>query len=291
VSGAEPRLLIVSGLSGAGKTVALHALEDLGFYCIDNLPIDLLPAFSAQIRSQVQPLYEQVAVGIDARNPADSLSLFPQILQHMRTLGLTPELLYIEADDDTLLQRFSETRRKHPLKNVGTSLREALQRERALLAPIAEQADLRINTSGTFIHALRDQIRIRVAGRKPGQLALQFMSFGYKYGLPSEADFVFDVRCLPNPHWEPRLRDYTGQDRPVIDYLQGQAMVGQMLTDLKGFLEGWLPSFEAENRSYLTIAIGCTGGHHRSVFIVEQLAGHFSSMGKSVLVNHRDMQA
>ncbi len=290
MSHAAPRLLIVSGLSGAGKTVALHALEDLGFYCIDNLPIDLLPAFSEQIRRQVQPLYEQVAVGIDARNPADSLSQFPLILQHMRELGLSPELLYIEADDDTLLQRFSETRRKHPLKDGETSLRAALQAERTLLAPIAEQADLRIDTSGTFIHALRNLIRLRVAGRQPGRLSLQLMSFGYKHGLPAEADFVFDVRCLPNPHWDPRLRDYSGLDQPVVDYLQGQEPVAKMLADLRGFLDGWLPAYEAENRSYLTVAVGCTGGRHRSVFIIEQLAGHFRELGRAVLVNHRDMQ-
>ncbi len=286
-----PRLLIVSGLSGAGKTVALHALEDLGFYCIDNLPIDLLPAFSDQIRRQVQPIYEQVAVGIDARNPAESLSKFPQVLEHMRGLGLSPELLYIEADDDTLLQRFSETRRKHPLKDGDTSLRAALQAERKLLAPIAEQADLRIDTSATFIHALREQIRTRVAGHRPGRLSLQFLSFGFKHGLPAEADFVFDVRCLPNPHWDARLRDYSGRDQPVIDYLRGQEPVARMIADIRDFLEDWLPLFESENRSYLTLAVGCTGGRHRSVFIIEQLARRFEEAGKVVLVNHRDMQA
>lgn len=283
------RLIIVSGLSGAGKTVALHALEDAGFYCVDNLPVGFLPDFTRQLRASTLPAYRQVAVGIDARNPAEGLSQFPEALKGLASEGLPPELLFVEATDDVLLQRFSETRRKHPLSTGSLGLPDAIARERILLGPLSECADLRIDTSLTHIHELRDLIRERVVGRARGTLSLQFVSFGFKYGLPRDADFVFDVRFLPNPHWQASLRDCSGKDPAVIEFLERAPEVETVLQQLVGFLEAWIPRFQADNRSYLTVALGCTGGRHRSVFAVERLAAHFSKRGMSALMKHRDI--
>lgn len=286
---AGKRLIIVSGLSGAGKTVALHALEDAGFYCIDNLPLGFLGQFAAQIRADATPLYRRVAVGIDARNPAEGLSRFPDVLAQLERDGLDPELIFIEARDEVLIKRFSETRRKHPLSASGLALPDAIVRERKLLEPISEHADLRIDTSHTHIHQLRDTIRERVVGRRATRLSLQFLSFGFKYGVPPDADFVFDVRCLPNPHWQSRLRDRTGLEAEVIEFLERTPMVEQMLGELVTLLGAWVPRFEADDRSYLTVAIGCTGGRHRSVYVTERLARHFTDGGRSTQVKHRDM--
>lgn len=289
VDGASKRLTIVSGLSGAGKTVALHALEDLGYYCIDNLPVGFLTEFARLVAGSDLPLYRQVAVGIDARNPAEALSGFPAVLARLRCEALTPELVFIEADDDVLIKRFSETRRRHPLSTGSIGLRDAIAAERALLEPIAEVADLRIDTSHTYIHQLRDMVRSRVARREPGVMSVQFVSFGFKNGVPPDCDFVFDLRCLPNPHWQASLRDHTGQDPEVIAFLESAPRVADMLGDICALLERWIPCFEAENRSYLTIAVGCTGGRHRSVYMAERLAAHFRARRSAVLVSHRDM--
>ncbi len=284
------RLIVVSGLSGAGKSVALHTLEDLGFYCIDNLPVSLLPAFAAQMVDSGQPGYDNAAVGIDARNPASSLLRFPEIFDELRSKGARCELLFLEADDEILIKRFSETRRKHPLTASDRPLGEAIAEERKLLEPLTAYADFRIDTSRTNLHQLRDMLRRRVGGRTSGTLSLLFQSFGYKHGVPDDADFVFDVRCLPNPHWDPHLRPLTGHDEAVAQFLGNDPLVNEMYQDMRRFLENWIPRFMAENRSYLTIALGCTGGQHRSVYLAERLARHFRSQGRTgVIVRHREL--
>jgi RNase adapter protein RapZ len=286
----EPRrLVIVTGLSGAGKSVALHALEDFGYYCIDNLPIGMLSEFLRRGRETDRALYQKVAVGMDARNRAEDLSRFPALLRKLATDDPRPELVFFEASDDILIKRFSETRRKHPLSSHRVSLPDAIRRERELLAPLSEHADLRIDTSRTHVHELRMLIRERVVQRQNQGLSLQFTSFGFKHGIPPEADFVFDLRCLPNPYWDANLKDHSGSDPVVIDFLERSALVGQMQRDLCAFLDSWIPRFEAENRSYLTVALGCTGGHHRSVYMTEKLAAYYLGQGKAVLVRHRDL--
>ena len=286
---ANKRLIIVSGLSGSGKTVALHSLEDHGFYCIDNLPISFLTEFAQLVTASDSPLYRLVAVGIDARNPAAALSQFPDVVEAIRETRLTPELVFVEASDEVLLKRFSETRRKHPLSSDKISLPEALELERQLLAPIAEYADLRIDTTHTHVHALRELIRRRVARDELAKLSLQVMSFGFKHGVPPDADFVFDVRCLPNPHWQAGLRDATGRDPEVIEFLQTSPLVTDMTKAISTFLQDWIPKFHDDNRSYLTVAFGCTGGRHRSVYMAEQIGETFQGRDQQVIVHHRDM--
>ena len=284
------KLLVVSGLSGAGKSVALNTLEDMGYYCIDNLPANLLPAFAAEMVDSKRLSYESAAIGIDARNPAEALARFPTIISDLRSRGAVCELLFLEADESILIKRFSETRRRHPLTDERVSLAEAITRERALLSDLAEHADLRLDTSLTTLHQLRELIRARVGRGLNSMLSLLIQSFGFKQGVPRDADFVFDVRCLPNPHWVPELRRLTGKDSAVIEFLAGEPMVDEMYESLKSFLEQWMPRFRAENRSYLTVALGCTGGQHRSVYLAErlgsQLTGH---AGLSVIVRHREL--
>ncbi|HEC84384.1 MAG TPA: RNase adapter RapZ [Thioploca sp.] len=279
-------LLIVSGLSGAGKTIALHSLEDMGTYCVDNLPVGLLPAFAEQT-NHLGDCPGCVAVGVDARTTA--LHDMPALLQSLSETHIPYQVLFLEADDAVLIKRFSETRRKHPLTKPDVPLAEAIKCERQLLEPLAHRADIRINTSLTHVHQLRDMIRLRV-GLRPNQgLSLLFQSFGFKYGIPFDADFVFDVRCLPNPHWKTELRNLTGRDAAVVNFLQREPKVQQMREHLIGFLETWIPQFVAESRSYLTVAIGCTGGQHRSVYLTEQLAQYFSQLSYGVLVRHREL--
>jgi UPF0042 nucleotide-binding protein len=282
-------MIVVTGLSGAGKTVVLNALEDFGFYCIDNLPISLFTEFLSHILQGGEDLYQRVALGIDARNPPDVLTQFPNILHQLGMGDFETELVFVEANHETLLRRFSETRRRHPLSSSEISLWDAIHKERALLSPLCDQADLRIDTSHYHVHLLRDYVRERVAYHPLSNLSLQFVSFGFKHGIPLDTDFVFDVRCLPNPHWEAHLRDHSGQDPQVIEFLEKTPMVKEMAQHISAFLDSWIPQFEAENRSYLTIAIGCTGGHHRSVYIAERLAAHFKTLGKHVLTRHRDL--
>jgi UPF0042 nucleotide-binding protein len=283
------RLIVVTGLSGGGKTSALHALEDLGFFCIDNLPIALLLNFAQHVQEDPQSRYERVAVGIDARNPAESLASFPDTLSKLKKSGVTTELIFMESDDSVLIKRYSETRRKHPLSTSDLSLAAAIKRERKLLEPMLVAADMRLDTTHTYIHQLRELVWERIGRRSKSGLSLQFMSFGYKYGVPPDADFVFDVRCLPNPYWEAHLRQLVGSDQPVADYLEAQPKVRELVTQLTGFLDVWIPLFEADNRAYLTVAVGCTGGHHRSVYMVERLGGHFRKQYKDVLITHRDI--
>lgn len=283
------KLLIVSGLSGSGKSVALHTLEDLDYYCIDNLPVGLLEPFAQQLQDNPPVGQDNAAVGIDARNQSEDLQRFPQILTALRERGIQCEILYLQADDETLLKRFSETRRKHPLSKGNLSLADAIRQERSLLEPIAGNAALHIDTTHTNVHQLRDLIQERVGAKTDGTLSLLFKSFGFKHGVPKDADFVFDLRCLPNPHWDARLRPLTGRDNDVVEYLSAQPLVDEMYEVIRGFLETWIPRFECENRSYLTVALGCTGGQHRSVYLAERLGRHFATRYPSVLVRHREL--
>jgi len=283
------RLIVVSGLSGAGKSVAMDALEDLGYYCIDNLPVNLLPALAAELSSAGLPSYQRAAVAIDARNPEQALQRLPEVVDELRERGAIDQLVFLEADDQSLVKRFSETRRKHPLTAHDTALTEAIRRERELLAPVRTRAGICIDTSRTHLHELRDVVRRRVAEHPLETLSLLFQSFGYKNGIPHDADMVFDARCLPNPHWVPRLRPLTGQEAEVAEFLGTQAICNEMLEWIGGFLETWIPRFEAENRAYLTVAIGCTGGQHRSVYLVETLAARFRAVREGVMVRHREL--
>jgi UPF0042 nucleotide-binding protein len=281
--------IIVSGLSGSGKSVALNTLEDLDYYCIDNLPVSLLQKFALDLQ-QAQPPVARSAVGIDVRNLPAQLANFSDVLKALRANDIHYEILYLSCETDTLLRRYSETRRRHPLARGNLPLVEAIARERALLEPIAAQADLVLDTTGTNVHQLRDLVRARVDARPADSLSLMFQSFGFKRGIPRDADFVFDARCLPNPHWDDRLRALTGRDRPVIDFLEGRSEVDQMLGHIQEFLGRWLPVFEQENRSYLTVAVGCTGGRHRSVYLTERLGSHFITHWPNVMVRHRDLE-
>ncbi len=281
------RLICVSGLSGAGKSVVMHALEDLGYYCVDNLPLGLLEALAAELGSH--GAHARAAVGIDARNPGAPWQQVTAILEAIAARRVAVEVIFLEASDEVLIARFSETRRRHPLSGGATSLREAIERERELLAPLRDRADLRIDTSRTRLHDLRAMVVQRIDRRPAGRLSLLFESFAYRAGLPGDADMVFDVRCLPNPYWEPALRPLSGRDPEVVRFLSRQPLVAEMIADLTGLLEPWIPRFEAENRAYLTVAVGCTGGRHRSVYVAERLAEHFREQRPEVLLRHREL--
>jgi len=279
---------IVSGLSGSGKSIALQALEDLGFYCIDNLPAGLLPHFAEQLVATGPENVRHTAVGIDARNRA-FLDLLPASLERLRSLGVDYRIVYLEADEATLVKRFKETRRRHPLTGPETPLMEGIRLERKLLEPLAYNPTIRIDTTHTTPHELRARVQDFASAEDSVGMTLLFESFGYKKGTPADADFVFDVRCLPNPHWQLALRPYTGRDAPVTAFLEQHAEVGRMRDELIRFLETWLPGFESERRSYMTVAIGCTGGQHRSVYFVEHLAAHFATRGYKTQIRHREL--
>ncbi len=283
------KLVIVSGLSGSGKSIALETLEDSGYYCIDNLPVSLLEPFLRQAAAPNQAAFKKTALSIDARNQSASLEHFPDSIRIARNLGIDCQVLVLKADNETLLKRFSETRRKHPLTGTNRSLAEAIQLERTLLEPICGHADVLIDTTHTNVRQLRDLVRARVESGKQQFMSLYFLSFGFKNGIPLDADFLFDVRCLPNPHWQPNLRIKTGKDPEVIEFLQQSSQVKEYLDEIANFLSRWIPRFQAENRSYLTVAIGCTGGQHRSVYLVEQLAQRFIDEPCDVLVRHREL--
>ena len=287
------KLVIISGLSGSGKTVALHTLEDEDYYCIDNLPLGLLPQFVSRLVSRRVQLYDHIAVGIDARSNPEDLREFNSIIKEIKLSDVDHkieiEIIYLQAKFETLIKRFSDTRRKHPLTKKGLPLSEAIEVERDLLKEVATAANLYIDTTYTNIHELRDYIKERVVKRQKTNLSLLFHSFGFKNGAPADSDFVFDVRCLPNPHWEPDLRALTGQDPEVIKFLQDQDDVQQMLEHIKNYLNFVIPKFTKQNRYYLTISIGCTGGQHRSVFIAETLHNDFRDSFDNVSIHHREL--
>lgn len=278
------KLLIVSGRSGSGKSISLHVLEDLGYYCIDNLPASLLP----QLITHVGSNYSELAIGIDARNLPYDLDQFNLILDDLKNAGVEVQIIYLDADDNTLLKRFSETRRKHPLSNANVSLQEAIQNEKLLLEPIAHLADLRVDTSQYNMHQLCELITARI-NKHPQQLSLLIQSFGYKFGVPPDSDFIFDVRCLPNPYWLPELRPLTGLAPKIQDFIASKPETQLMLEHLKKFFQTWIPYFESSNRNYMKIAIGCTGGQHRSVFIAEKLAEFLRQSGKDIQLRHREI--
>lgn len=284
------RLIIVSGLSGSGKSVALHQLEDIDFYCVDNIPAALLKPFISHTIRGTDEVYPLTAVGLDARNRPNEIDTIPALVGELRRSGIGCEVLFLHASDEVLLKRYAETRRKHPLVSPDVSLREAIAVERKLLEPIVAAADLTIDTSAMGVHALRELIRERIDRRSDGRLALMFESFGYKHGIPGDADFVFDVRSLPNPYWQPSLRHLNGRDAPVVAYLETHDSVRNMLTALTEFLTARIAEFAQANRSYLTIAIGCTGGQHRSVYIAEELARRFRRVYPQVLTRHDSLQ-
>jgi RNase adapter protein RapZ len=283
------RLVIVSGLSGSGKSVALNMLADLDYYCVDNIPAGLLPGFIAYTVRTSEPSYRLTAVGVDARNRPEDLADVPRLVAELRRSGIGCEVVFLRAGNDVLLKRFSETRRRHPLSRDGIGLQEALEQEQRLLAPVATAADLTIDTSHLSVHELREMVKARVVDRPGAGPSLLFESFAYRHGVPDDADFVFDARSLPNPYWEPSLRDQTGRDAPVARFLDGQEEVTQYLADVTGFLERWMPSLVRSNRSYLTVAVGCTGGQHRSVYLAEKLAARFNASFGQALVRHRDL--
>jgi UPF0042 nucleotide-binding protein len=283
------RIIILSGLSGSGKTVALHMLEDLGFYCIDNIPAALLKPFISYTVRSPEPTYERTAIGLDARNTAAEIATVPQLIDELRRSGIQCEVIFLVTSEEELLRRFAETRRKHPMSRNNIDLREAMALERQLLEPIVYTADLVIDTSKMGVHALRDLIHQRVEQRATGRLSITFESFGFKHGIPGDADFVFDARSLPNPYWEPSLRNLTGRDEEVIRFLEGQTNVATLIADIANFIRARIPEYQASNRGYLTAAVGCTGGQHRSVYIVDRLANLFATQFSNVTARHASL--
>lgn len=282
------QMMVISGLSGAGKSVALHTLEDEGYLCVDNLPISMLVDLAKKMAADPES-YGQVAVGIDARGEADPLDQFESIIMQVNSLGVKTQVIFLDARDDILITRFSETRRKHPLSKHGAPLQAAIETERALLGRVEQIADVGIETSNLNLHQLREIMHKRVLGlnRKPLNILLQ--SFGFKHGQPYGTDFIFDVRCLPNPYWSTTLRQLTGKDQLVTEFLEEHELVGTMVDNISEFFLNWVPVFEAENRSYLTVSIGCTGGRHRSVYVVEQIFKRVNSKIDQITIKHREI--
>jgi len=285
----QTRLLIISGLSGSGKSVALHVLEDLGYYCIDNMPAALLRSLIDEVTQKEERPETRVAVGVDARNRQSDLAELPGLIAELQRDNIQTELLFLQAADEILLKRFSETRRRHPLAEHGSELRQAIERERDLLGPVINAADLILDTSRTSVYELAEAIRDRVDRRKSDMLSVLIQSFGFKHGIPADADFVFDLRCLPNPYWEAALRSKTGQDKDVVKFLDQQPQFNQMFEDILAFLSKWIPEYVGFDRNYLTVAIGCTGGQHRSVYMTEKLAAALKQIHDPVLTRHSEL--
>ncbi|MCU7958417.1 MAG: RNase adapter RapZ [gamma proteobacterium symbiont of Bathyaustriella thionipta] len=283
------RLIIVSGLSGSGKSIVLHTLEDAGFYCIDNLPMFLMPPLAEQLGQPSTPLPHHVAVGIDARNRSGNLQQINDIRKQLQQQKTACELIFLTANSDILIRRFNETRRKHPLSNETCPLQEAIEKERLLLQPLQSGADLTVDSSHTNVHQLRDLIHARINKHEKASMSLMIQSFGFKHGPPQDADFMFDLRCLPNPHWQQELRPLTGRDQAVIDFLSQYRNVSDMIDHISQFLQHWIDCFIREGRSYLTIAIGCTGGQHRSVYVTEALGKRLQGLAPQVIVRHREL--
>ncbi|HSG58484.1 MAG TPA: RNase adapter RapZ [Woeseiaceae bacterium] len=285
------RLIIVSGLSGSGKSVALRVLEDIGYHCVDNIPVALLKPCIEETAGGEPARSELLAVGIDARNPRSSLGALPELMRELRDQGIETELLFLQSDDEILLKRYGETRRRHPLAEAGTALRAAIDSEREILADVMNAADLIIDTSRTSIYELANTIRERIDRRKKAALSVLIESFGFKFGIPSDADFVFDLRSLPNPYWTHELRGLTGRDEEVMRFLDAQPPFSKMFEDILGFLEQWIPHYDSVNRGYLTVACGCTGGQHRSVYMAEKLAAALRESHEQVLTRHNELSA
>lgn len=281
-------LVIISGMSGAGKTYALHTLEDNGYYCIDNLPSQLLEALLNTPQIARQPY---LAVGIDIRGGRDSLLDTPGTIKRIRQRIPKTQLVYLYANQDVLLKRYNETRRRHPLAGEVQELDKAIRLEANLLEPLASDADFRLDTSHIGVYELGRLLDARICQTEPNRLSLMFQSFGFKHQVPTDSDYLFDVRCLPNPYWEPDLRNLTGRDAGIIEWLEQHEEVGKMYEDIRHFLEHWIPALETNNqRAYLTVSIGCTGGRHRSVYLAERLHKHFHGLlGNSVILRHREL--
>ena len=278
-------LLIVSGRSGSGKSSALNILEDLGYFCIDNLPLSLLPSLVHYF--QTSPTVSRIGVGVDVRSLPDDLSRFDSVLAELDNMGVSSDTLFLDARDDVLLARFSSTRRKHPLSTDSRSLSEAIDQEKIILDPIASRASVYLDTSNLNVHELQQTLAARLSNN--AQVTILFESFGYKHGVPLDADFVFDVRCLPNPHWQTSLREKSGLDAPVAEFLNGHAEVEALFHDISEFLLKWLPRLTADHRHYLTVAIGCTGGQHRSVYMVDRLADFMKNRVANIQTLHREL--
>jgi len=285
----EMRLIIVSGLSGSGKSVALHVLEDLGYYCIDNMPAALLDSVVDEVTSGGDQSAQLLAVGVDARNRRKDLEALPELITDLRKRGIQTDLLFLQASDDVLLKRFSETRRRHPLAEHGTALRAAIASEREILSEVVNSADLIFDTSRTSVYELADAIRERIGRRELNTLSVLIESFGFKNGIPADADFVFDLRCLPNPYWTVELRGLTGRDSEVSDFLDAQPAFIAMHDDILTFLKRWIPEYIDVHRSYLTVAVGCTGGQHRSVYMADKLAAALRDVHEPVLTRHNEL--
>jgi len=283
------RLIIVSGLSGSGKSIALHVLEDLGYYCIDNIPVALLKSAVHEVHSGKGPAAELLAVGIDARNRPEDLEALPKLINELRAQGVRTDILFLHASDEILLKRYSESRRRHPLATHGAELRKAIESEREILANLTAAADLVIDTSRTSVYELADAIRERVDRRKSDSLSVLIESFGFKHRIPADADFVFDMRCLPNPYWSADLRGLTGLDDEVMQFLDAEDSFNDMYKDIVSFLNRWIPRFETAHRSYLTVALGCTGGQHRSVHMAEKIAAELRKHHEPVLTRHNNL--
>lgn len=289
-NGQRPSLTVISGLSGSGKSIALNTLEDLDVYCTDNLPAEMLPAFVRSV-AEKEHAPTRLAVGIDVRNLSHDLAHVPEWLSAVGELGFDHRLVFFDTRNEVLIKRYSETRRRHPLSHDGLALHEAIALERTLLRPLQAIADLVIDTSELNVHQLRRRVITEIAAGASTGVSVLFESFAYKRGVPIDADFVFDARCLPNPHWDARLRPLSGRDAAVRDYLDGEPLVQEYLASVRGFIDTWLPRFEQDTRSYVTIAIGCTGGRHRSVYLAEQLARHCQAQGREdVLCFHRELE-
>ncbi len=287
----EMRLIIVSGLSGSGKSIALHVLEDLGYYCIDNLPVALLKPLLDELTNPDDQPIARVAVGVDARNPHGDINSLPEAITELRENNIQIDVLFLQTSDDVLLKRYSESRRRHPLADQGQELRATIAHERLLLGQIVNVADLIIDTTRTSVYELGDAIRDRVDRRHSNVLSVLVESFGFKHGIPADADFVFDLRCLPNPYWQPELRPLTGLDQPVADFLNSEPLFQKMYDNILTFLIEWIPRYVSFDRGYLTIGIGCTGGQHRSVHMTEMLAKALSKTHDPVLTRHSELDA
>jgi RNase adapter protein RapZ len=283
-----PSMVIVSGMSGAGKSVALNTFEDLGFYCVDNLPAELLPDLARSVTSgEAAP--EKLAVGIDVRSRSDLASI-PEWLSAVGALGLDPKLLFFDTRDEVLLRRYADTRRRHPLSHLGLALADAISLERQVLKPLRQIADVVLDTSDLNVHQLRRQVLTEFALGHDSSPSLLFESFAYRRGVPADADFVLDARVLPNPHWNPELRPLSGRDAGVRDFLEAQPDVVEYVSQISQFLDTWLPRLKNDTRSYVTVAFGCTGGRHRSVYLAERLAAHCREKGwAEVAVHHREL--